>query len=1256
MARLEALQIQGFRSFGPDERDPGPQVIKFGTKSESNPLTLIVGQNGCGKTTIIECLRYATSGDVPPGASRGASFVHDPKMAKERETCGTVKLLYQGTDGCNYTITRSLTARVSGKSLTTKTLDTTIRKKKPDGSDPLTLSGKCADMNQHLLMSMGVSKAILNYVVFCHQDDSLWPLDEGSKVKAKFDEIFASSKYNGCLQNIKEVRKKHLELDRMSKKDLDYLKETKQEASDKRKQLRRKRSNQEAIQTDLTKITEAMVPLEEELKSVREVEQNFSGIQAKMTEAKTNLDHFRKEIKDLRKHMESEISTTTHSDVKIKMLRDELDGKKGELEGELNDKEHEMSKLETEIAKNEGLSRQILSKIGECKAKHTRYENDKAGLSDKLVEVGQKFGFDLGEKGRSFTNEEVYDVISNLHEMQDYKRQELKETERKFQEKIDHKISESSNANAHKAQLEEKSKGLRLEKVKCKKDIAVITRKLAELQSAGTKLQRLRDDLDSKEKELEEAKQSVDLTKLHETLIENKNRLKKLELESKNIQENKKKMEVVRDQMTVISQKQKEVEVKESSLEKLLSRKNSELLNIFGGKLPETRNIKRKFYEKSQQFHDEKKELEEKSRQLKTKQQQSKETRRNLMNEKREVEARIADFEREIEQVIDAGSDFEMELEQAKNDVDKTRSELQSKEANKFTFKDFVSRLTMMKTSKTKPSCPTCNRNFDKSNEVDDVIEYLNSEINKIPGKVNTIQQKLNRHQTKVQQLQDLLPEKKRTDELKQELESISEKVKRLDKELKEASEKSSIVEDKLEVVSVDYSICDELIKDEVVIKIDQLSCDALSLKGQIADLQDELPQQDNQHKSYNELMEDETTVSNEINELRQRVESDQTTEIEHERTLNKLNKQRNELFNEKLQIESNQQERTTNEDKKKELEGKVKSIDDQLVDVEEELSPIASKLSKLNDERFDLEKRKKSDIEKHQKEIEKIRQTEADLKNDNDVVARYEESDNETNLVDFKAKRDRIAQRKTELDADVRSVRSARGDIEKQLHNQAGIKRNYEDNLKLRDYLKKEKDMASKERKFEEQLNMLDHQNVKKRKEEINKEWLSLENQKMRLLGQDTELSRSIKDIEDELSVDKFKYADEACNRKEIEIKVRQYVIKDLNKYYIALDWAILRFHKERMEQINRIVRELWKSTYKGNDIDYIEVKTEDADTVSGADSSRKKYNYRVVMIKNDTELEMRGRSSAGQRVLASLIIRLALAETFSIDCGMIA
>ncbi|CAF4207111.1 unnamed protein product [Rotaria sordida] len=40
---------------------------------------LIVGPNGSGKTTIIECLKYMATGIMPAGAKTGGAFVYDPK-------------------------------------------------------------------------------------------------------------------------------------------------------------------------------------------------------------------------------------------------------------------------------------------------------------------------------------------------------------------------------------------------------------------------------------------------------------------------------------------------------------------------------------------------------------------------------------------------------------------------------------------------------------------------------------------------------------------------------------------------------------------------------------------------------------------------------------------------------------------------------------------------------------------------------------------------------------------------------------------------------------------------------------------------------------------------------------------------------------------------------------------------------------------------------------------------------------------------
>lgn len=43
-------------------------------------------------------------------------------------------------------------------------------------------------------------------------------------------------------------------------------------------------------------------------------------------------------------------------------------------------------------------------------------------------------------------------------------------------------------------------------------------------------------------------------------------------------------------------------------------------------------------------------------------------------------------------------------------------------------------------------------------------------------------------------------------------------------------------------------------------------------------------------------------------------------------------------------------------------------------------------------------------------------------------------------------------------------------------------------------------------------------------------------------------------------------------------------------------------------------------------------------------------------VMVKRGQQMDMRARCSAGQKVLASLLIRLALAEVFCVQCGLLA
>ena len=82
---LQKLMISGVRSFDPNH----DESIEF-----YSPLTMIVGANGCGKTTIIECLKFACTGVMPPGANKGQSFVNDPGMTDTTEVKACISSMW----------------------------------------------------------------------------------------------------------------------------------------------------------------------------------------------------------------------------------------------------------------------------------------------------------------------------------------------------------------------------------------------------------------------------------------------------------------------------------------------------------------------------------------------------------------------------------------------------------------------------------------------------------------------------------------------------------------------------------------------------------------------------------------------------------------------------------------------------------------------------------------------------------------------------------------------------------------------------------------------------------------------------------------------------------------------------------------------------------------------------------------------------------------------------------------------------------
>ena len=178
MSQIEKLAIRGIRAFSPDRE----QAIEF-----ESPLTMIVGANGCGKTTVqrgvhaidatrlhltmkwvvsfsisdaqvIECLKFGTTGQAPPGSASGKAFVHDPKVTGVSEVKAQLKLRFKNYGGQRMVVVRSMQLTQKKTTATFKQLDGVIRATKPDGSKT-SYTHKCGELDKTVPIMIGADSA-----------------------------------------------------------------------------------------------------------------------------------------------------------------------------------------------------------------------------------------------------------------------------------------------------------------------------------------------------------------------------------------------------------------------------------------------------------------------------------------------------------------------------------------------------------------------------------------------------------------------------------------------------------------------------------------------------------------------------------------------------------------------------------------------------------------------------------------------------------------------------------------------------------------------------------------------------------------------------------------------------------------------------------------------------------------------------------------------------------------------------------------
>ena len=143
---------------------------------------------------------------------------------------------------------------------------------------------------------------------------------------------------------------------------------------------------------------------------------------------------------------------------------------------------------------------------------------------------------------------------------------------------------------------------------------------------------------------------------------------------------------------------------------------------------------------------------------------------------------------------------------------------------------------------------------------------------------------------------------------------------------------------------------------------------------------------------------------------------------------------------------------------------------------------------------------------------------------------------------------------------------------------------------------------------------------------------------------GRIQELENSIQSRESLLSSKKFRGIDERHRKQLINVETVDMAVQDLAKYYKALDASLMRFHTLKIKKINSIINELWHMMYNGRDIEKIEIRSSES-----KNKRTNSYQYSLVMTKGGTELDMRGRCSAGQKVNKDVNHALAPAACYS-------
>lgn len=1153
---------------------------------------------------------------------------------------------FQVSDAMGHSLTciRSMTSEIlkNGKAKF-KTMDSAVisgdsKKDRDEGGR------RVVEVNAEMAQAMGVSKAILNNVIFCHQEDSNWPLDEGKKVKEKFDAIFDTTEYNKAIDTYNKFRKQYQERLKLCIQEKIYLEVTKRDADRKQLELDMLQEKHDKMSSRVEELDVLLSPLDEKMEKLLEKEQQFGKlygenvtIESKINFCITNAENIRQKIRnfldcsldELKDQLETFSETQRLNDEKLSVFKKEYQS--------ILDKEKQLNESVVRAKSKSSLLSGHSSQMQELVSERSK--------AIKSLSQDLNIHVDLEMMSQDMTGDELSSTLLRIHRSIAEKSEALRviktQDEKKDQElqvQIDkfrsEKTASETNLIAHKNHTTK----LNGDQKKIRDEIALIETSMPTFNQLLTKIEQQQAALEKYKsennvKDLQDQRDSIEIDK-----IELEEKLPKIEADVELL-------ESISKLSGELDMKQNDLTKDQRDFERCKNKNTSALKLLFPTKTVDRnyRNVVETFNgELKQEVQDIKTSCDDariKGNRLKTE-------RDHLHKQHKKKELELKETNEKIYEICDGLNYIEV-LTSQKEKVEKLTMDLAFHRSSENTFKHYVTKI------EEEPCCPLCHKDLN-SNEGSELKNEIGDKIRQLPTLIEKTETKRKAELKKLDELNEVKSSFDQIGNFEKELKKMFDDMKEL--EVKYQENQAFVQEKEIQVAEPEFKLktmtpaffndmfrMDELIKSISVktMEIDKLKTQLPNEmpKKSLDEAKAELRQLNSELRSKNDLM----------NKLSQKIHKTQTG-------FNDLQDKINTLISKKMENQQKVQGLDRMKLQLKEIEKENLKLEEKFKEEEQKLVPIIEALEALIAKKQKAKLKSSETAELADKALNDLKLSVSSIERLNKDIESYENMKLEEKIAktmkDISKWNEQIKQIQHEIKLKSDEIKR----LTDAVNNQEKHQRNLEDNIELHN-IETEKAQAEENlAKLRKEIGVMNPKKLKAEKNDLIVERDKINEERQHLRGSLLQSEDRIKSATNEANEPKYRKAHANFNRVICKESGFKLIIDDLLKYRSALEHSLLKFHSDKMLEINERIRELWSNIYRGNDIDYILIKTDEEDVKTVSDK-RRSYSYRVVQAKSGgAEIDMRGRCSAGQKVLASLIIRMALADTFSVNCGILA